>query len=109
LDEGIDIPNTRNALIMASSKTEREWIQRRGRLLRKSPGKQRATIYDCVVVPARIDEDGNILDAITSTEVSIVNGELLRATEFAQSAINASQALLSIENIKGETSRVKVE
>ncbi len=108
LDEGIDIPSTRNALIMASSKTEREWIQRRGRLLRKSPGKEKATIYDCIVVPARLDEDGNILHSITSIEVSIVNGELLRAREFAQSAVNASQALRVIENIKEETARVIV-
>lgn len=108
LDEGIDIPNTKNALIMASSKTEREWIQRRGRLLRKSTGKQKATIYDCVVVPARVDKDGNVLDNISSVEVNITYGELQRANEFAQSAINASEALISIENIKRETNRVKV-
>ena len=106
LDEGIDIPNTKNALIMASSKTEREWIQRRGRLLRKSPGKEKATIFDCVVVPSRVDEDGSILDSVLSTEVSIINSELLRAREFAQSALNANQVLLEIENIKREVARV---
>jgi len=109
LDEGIDIPSTKNALIMASSKTEREWIQRRGRLLRKSPGKETAIIYDCLVVPARLDADGNILDSITSTEVSIIDGELLRAREFAQSALNASQALRAISNIRQEITRVSVE
>lgn len=106
LDEGIDIPDTRNALIMASSKTEREWIQRRGRLLRKAPGKQKATIYDCIVVPARVDEDGNILDVISPTEISIINSELLRAREFAQSALNANQTLITIENIRQEVARV---
>jgi hypothetical protein len=74
--------------------------------LRKSPGKEKATIYDCIVVPARLDEDENILDSITSIEVSIINGELLRAREFAQSAVNASQALRVIENIREETARV---
>jgi len=109
LDEGIDIPNTKSALIMASSKTEREWIQRRGRLLRNAPGKQKAAIYDCVVVPARLDEDGNILDRISSAELSIIEGELQRASEFAQSAINATQALSSIGDIKREAIRVKVD
>ncbi len=106
LDEGIDIPDTRSALIMASSKTEREWIQRRGRLLRKAPGKQKATIYDCIVVPSRVDDDGNILDAISSTEISIINSELLRAREFAQSALNANQVLITIEGIRQEAIRV---
>ena len=109
LDEGIDIPNTKSALIMASSKTEREWIQRRGRLLRKSEGKQKATIYDCVVVPARVDKDGNILDSISSTEINIINGELQRANEFALSAMNSSQAFIAIENIRQETSRVTMD
>jgi superfamily II DNA or RNA helicase len=106
LDEGIDIPDTRNAFIMASSKTEREWIQRRGRLLRKAPGKELASIYDCIVVPSRVDEDGNILDPISSTEVSIIRSELFRAREFAESALNANQALIDIENIRRKAYKV---
>ena len=38
LDEGVDIPVTDHALILASSTVEREYIQRRGRVLRQAPG-----------------------------------------------------------------------
>jgi superfamily II DNA or RNA helicase len=105
LDEGVDIPDARYALIMASSKTEREWIQRRGRLLRIAPGKDHATIYDCIVVPSRVDEDGNLLDAITSVEMSILHRELARAREFAKSASNASSAILYLETLRNEAQR----
>lgn len=105
LDEGIDIPDARNALIMASSKTEREWIQRRGRLLRIAPGKEFANIYDCIVVPSRIDEDGNILEAFSSWELSILLGELARAREFAKSARNSTEAIIKIEALRKETQR----
>jgi len=51
LDEGVDIPSTRIAFILASSTNPREFVQRRGRILRKSEGKGRAIIYDFLVVP----------------------------------------------------------
>ena len=105
LDEGIDIPDARNALIMASSKTEREWIQRRGRLLRIAPGKEFATIYDCIVVPSRLDEEENILEAISPWEISILQGELARAREFAKSARNSADAIIKIEKLRNEINR----
>ncbi len=105
LDEGIDIPDARHALILASSKTEREWIQRRGRILRIAPGKEHATIYDCIVVPSRVDEDGNLLEQISSTEISILNGELTRAREFARSARNSTEAILYLENLRNAVQR----
>jgi superfamily II DNA or RNA helicase len=52
LDEGIDIPACDTAYIMASTKNPRQYIQRRGRVLRKSEGKKFATIYDFVVLSA---------------------------------------------------------
>lgn len=105
LDEGIDIPDARHALIMASSKTEREWIQRRGRLLRIAPGKEHATIYDCIVVPSKVDNEGNILESISSIEMSILQGELARAREFAKSARNSSEAILYLETLRNEAQR----
>lgn len=105
LDEGIDIPDARYALILASSKTEREWIQRRGRILRLAPGKQYATIYDCIVVPSRVDEDGNILEKISSTEFSILSGELARAREFAKYSRNSSEAIIYLENLRNEAKK----
>lgn len=51
LDEGIDVPACRTAYILASSKNPRQYIQRRGRVLRKFSGKDRADIYDFVTLP----------------------------------------------------------
>jgi hypothetical protein len=79
LDEGVDIPAVSHALILASSKNPREFIQRRGRVLRRSPGKNLAYIHDVVVVPhASDDGDGT----------SILAGEIARAIEFGTHAIN---------------------
>ena len=51
LDEGVDIPSVSHAVILASSKNPREFIQRRGRLLRKADGKYLSYIYDLIVLP----------------------------------------------------------
>ena len=82
LDEGVDIPAISHALILASSQNPRQFIQRRGRVLRKSSGKQLAVIHDAIVVPvALIDEP---------EQLSLLKAEFLRAIEFAESAINRS-------------------
>lgn len=74
LDEGVDLPACDRALILASSTVEREYVQRRGRVLRKAPGKVSATVHDLVLV----DERGG---ALTRTEAA-------RALEFARLARN---------------------
>ena len=51
LDEGIDIPSIREAFIVASSTVEREWIQRRGRVLRRHSGKPFAVVHDFLSLP----------------------------------------------------------
>src|SRR5690606_28753336 len=51
LDEGVDIPQVRRAFILASSTNPRQFIQRRGRVLRRAEGKDYAEIFDFVVVP----------------------------------------------------------
>lgn len=51
LDEGIDVPACSTAYILASTKNPRQYVQRRGRVLRKFPGKTKATIHDFVVLP----------------------------------------------------------
>ncbi|MDJ0628567.1 MAG: DEAD/DEAH box helicase family protein [Rhodobacter sp.] len=80
LDEGVDIPSVTHALILASSKNPREFIQRRGRVLRRFPGKSIAHLHDTVVVPEDEDED--------AMGGSILKGELARAIEFGSHAIN---------------------
>lgn len=80
LDEGLDIPATAHAYILASSTVRREWVQRRGRVLRTAPGKHRAYIHDFFVVPP---------DRDSSEGLAILRAELERADEFARLADNA--------------------
>jgi superfamily II DNA or RNA helicase len=80
LDEGVDIPSVTHALILASSQNPRQFIQRRGRVLRKSAGKEYAELHDAIVLP--VDEGGDPIGALES--------EFIRALDFAKDAINAS-------------------
>lgn len=57
LDEGINIPSIKSALILSSNDNYREFVQRRGRILRLYPGKEKAHIYDVIVLPS-LDNDG---------------------------------------------------
>jgi len=82
LDEGVDIPSVDSALILASSRNPREYIQRRGRVLRKFEGKSVASIHDVLVTP-RFDVD-------EPHETAIIEGEIVRAIEFGKSALNPS-------------------
>ncbi len=82
LDEGVDIPSVTHALILASSKNPREFVQRRGRVLRRAKDKSLAFVYDAIVMPPdRTQDEDSPPDPITS-------GELARAIEFAESANN---------------------
>lgn len=89
LDEGVDIPAADTALILASSQNPREHIQRRGRVLRKSPDKNAAHIYDVLVVPGET-VSGEKPDRY-------IYGEMARCVEFGEHAINsASVAMVRI-------------
>ena len=86
LDEGIDIPSTREAFIVASSTVEREWIQRRGRVLRTFPGKSFAVVHDFLSLPR-----GGVASNSGSAHVKRIAGtELGRAYSFARYARNAA-------------------
>ena len=79
LDEGIDIPQTDTAFLMASSTVQREWVQRRGRILRQAFDKQMAHLHDFLVLPPDIDTSGG---------QSLLKSELRRAIEFSDLAEN---------------------
>jgi len=81
LDEGVDIPEADGAIILASSINPREYIQRRGRVLRKAQGKYNATIIDTIVIPA---------DSVLEAKIgySIIRSEISRAYTFAKSSMN---------------------
>ena len=88
LDEGVDIPSARVGIIMASTTNPREFIQRRGRLLRRSPGKERARIFDLVVV-ARPPQEGDLL--ADKAAQGIFYREMKRVEEFALDAIDSTR------------------
>jgi DNA phosphorothioation system restriction enzyme len=89
LDEGVDIPVIEKAVILASSMNPRQFIQRRGRVLRPAPGKQYAEIYDMIVSPPRSN-------AWSDSERRLLQKELRRFSEFAELAENAGEARASI-------------
>ncbi|MHC8356583.1 helicase-related protein [Pseudomonas sp. LB3P81] len=83
LDEGIDIPIISHAIILASSQNPRQFIQRRGRVLRQHESKTLAEIHDVLVIP--IDPEADEQDSLTLSEFK-------RAIEFADDAINQTEA-----------------
>ncbi|MFC3982710.1 DEAD/DEAH box helicase family protein [Streptosporangium jomthongense] len=82
LDEGVDIPSATHALILASSRNPREFIQRRGRVLRRAPGKVTATLIDILAFPSHIEQN--------DPNLSLVVGELARAVQFAEWSLGKS-------------------
>lgn len=82
LDEGVDIPRAENAIFISSTGNPRQFIQRRGRVLRKCKGKKIATIWDLIVTPPNtITENSNI-------ESNLFKGEVKRILNFAALAEN---------------------
>ena len=90
LDEGIDIPAARTALILASSANPRQSVQRRGRLLRLDEGKSRADIFDFFVTFPR----SSYSEIHPSFQIArrLIRRQLLRVSEFASLADNGPSA-----------------
>lgn len=89
LDEGVDIPQLETAIIMSSGSNPKEYIQRRGRILRKARGKRYAHIYDFVVIPTRSASEVSQLSLDEKQmELKIIAGEFERVQEFAELAEN---------------------
>ena len=96
LDEGIDLPDMRMGFLLASSTNPRQFVQRRGRLLRNAPGKDRAIIYDFIVQPPDLSGDGTSFNL----ERSLFKRELTRISEFCETAINGPQALHALLQLR---------
>ncbi len=89
LDEGVDFPEARRAFILASSTNPRQFVQRRGRILRRAPGKTIAEIHDFVVEPpVSATDDARILETMRR----LFRREMERVVEFAETASNAGLA-----------------
>lgn len=88
LDEGVDVPVVDTAIILASSTNTRQFIQRRGRVLRKAPGKAKAKLIDVVTLPpASTGKSGKWL----------LKRELERAKLMAELAENRYDALYELK------------
>jgi superfamily II DNA or RNA helicase len=96
LDEGVDVPNAETAIFMSSSTNPREYIQRIGRVIRRTLGKEEARIYDIIVVPSLV----NFPPEWREIEIKILEKELLRAEGIASNAINNASALRELENAR---------
>jgi len=86
LDEGIDVPACSTAYILASSRDPRQFVQRRGRILRRSPGKELATIHDFIVV---LPDD---FETVSDYARRLIKSELTRVAEFSSLSLNRSEA-----------------
>ena len=83
LDEGIDIPNARIALLMSNGTNPREYIQRIGRVIRQAPGKKESEIYDFI--------------AYSPTNDAVISREARRANLIAKNAINYNDVIKQFE------------
>lgn len=88
LDEGVNIPAINRAFILASSTNPKEYIQRRGRVLRKFPGKEYSEIFDFVTLPRPLDEIFNLTEEERRMELSLIRKEFTRMLDFAKTAKN---------------------
>ena len=82
LDEGVDVPRSELAIFCASTGNSRQFIQRRGRVLRKHIDKDFATIHDLVVIPKSADQ------STFEMEKGILKKELERVVDFSKLSLN---------------------
>lgn len=92
LDEGVNIPGIRTAFILASTTNPKEYIQRRGRVLRKAPNKPYAVIYDFVTLPRPLDSVSSLTTEQAQRDLTLVKNELARIKEFGRLSQNSMEA-----------------
>jgi len=98
LDEGIDLPDLRIGFLLASSTNPRQFIQRRGRLLRHAEGKDYAIIHDFIIEPP--DFGGSLSDDAYNLERRFFKRELNRILDFCNTAENGQAALNSLKPLR---------
>ncbi|MBX3650510.1 MAG: DEAD/DEAH box helicase family protein [Burkholderiales bacterium] len=94
LDEGFDVPGCRTAYIMASSNSYRQYVQRRGRVLRQAPGKSHATIYDFFAAPSP-----NLLQNQPNIWRKQVATELNRIRSFVKTSMSPEEQELNVSKL----------
>ena len=91
LDEGIDVPACQRAYLLASQSSDRQGIQRRGRVLRKSPGKEKAELFDFIVLGGTSN---------TRTFKNLAAREIRRAYQFARESDNGAVIAHELKRIQ---------
>lgn len=94
LDEGVDVPRSELAIFCASTGNPRQFIQRRGRILRTHPDKQFAIIHDLVVIP-EVGSETNCYEM----ERNLVRSELNRIKNFALLSRNVDYTIRELDNV----------
>ncbi len=94
LDEGVDVPRAELAVFSASTGNPRQFVQRRGRILRKHKDKKYAYIHDLVVVPEVSSENNSY-----KMERNILREELKRVSNFSELSENSSYTVEALHNI----------
>lgn len=100
LDEGVNIPSIKTAFILASTTNPKEYIQRRGRVLRKFDGKDYAEIYDFVTLPRELASVQNYTKEELQGDSTLVKNELRRIKEFSHISMNEMTSLNLIDEIQ---------
>ncbi len=88
LDEGFNIPEIQTAFILASTTNPKEYVQRRGRVLRKAKGKEYAEIFDFITLPRPVEESQILSIYEQQYEQGLVRREFARMQEFNSLALN---------------------
>ncbi|WP_102706492.1 DEAD/DEAH box helicase family protein [Terribacillus saccharophilus] len=107
LDEGIDVPATQYAYLISSSSNPKEFIQRRGRVLRKHAEKNYAILYDFIVVPPYLSAQESDDDYYNMMRNQI-SKEFMRFKEFSTLAVNGPEAEKVIWELKKEYSLLDI-
>jgi len=110
LDQGVDLPFADSAIILASSKNPREYVQRRGRILRLHKDKDIANIFDVLVLPASFDDLYSGKVTLEEFEVRLLEKQIERLKIFSDNSDNYSENYLRImkygdiivNNLKGK-------
>lgn len=102
LDEGIDIPSAKRAIVMASSTNPREYVQRIGRIIRQAPGKTQADIYDMIIKP---DLSGFNDDDMRELEEKIFRKEIDRVLDLSKNALDNVTVCNTVYDILREVTK----
>ena len=106
LTEGVDVPACDSAIFITNSTSERESIQRRGRVLRKSEEDEVAEIHDFVTFPRPWSEIESGVD-MESCEISLAHRELKRASKMAEAAKNEALVRAKVLRRRSELPELK--